>query len=141
ELGMRRGTQAHVAVAADQPQQAPDLLLSFIVATPLTPDELIRHVIKQPVARAPQNADMFGLQAHFLVAFALHGLHRALAVLGAASRALRCVFPDSLAPKDLVFAVDENDADMGAVAFTIEHGPPPPNSIQLRSIIRICSRL
>ena len=34
------------------------------------------------------------------------------------------MFPDPLAPKDLVPAIDENDADIGAVAFAIKHGPP-----------------
>src|SRR5690606_10982344 len=34
------------------------------------------------------------------------------------------MFPDSLAPKDLVFTIDENNADIGTVAFTIKHGHP-----------------
>ncbi|CFP60658.1 Uncharacterised protein [Bordetella pertussis] len=115
--------------------------MSFIVATPLSPDEVIRHVITQPITCTPQNADMLGLQAHLFMEFAIHGLHRAFAVLDATLRELPGMFPDSLAPEDLVFTVYENDADIGTVAFAIKHGPPPPNSIQLRSIIRICCHL
>src|SRR3546814_8505644 len=78
ELRMLRGTQADVGVAANQAQQEPDLFLTLIVPAPFAPDKMIRYVITQPVACAPQNADMFGLKAHFFVEFAIHGLHRAL---------------------------------------------------------------
>src|SRR5690606_16797823 len=90
----------------------------------LSPDEMVRHVITQPITCAPQYADMFRLQAYFFVELAIHGLHRAFAIFDAALWKLPCVFPDSLAPKDLVFAIDENNADIGTVAFTIKHGHP-----------------
>ncbi|KAG0919353.1 hypothetical protein G6F31_021150 [Rhizopus arrhizus] len=45
EFRMLRRAQAHIAVTSHQAQQEPNLFLSFIVATPLTPDEVIGHVI------------------------------------------------------------------------------------------------
>ncbi|KRC70236.1 hypothetical protein ASE30_17280 [Achromobacter sp. Root83] len=45
EFRMLRRAQAHVTVTAHQAQQEPNLFLSFIVATPLTPDKVIGHVI------------------------------------------------------------------------------------------------
>src|SRR5690606_34302038 len=125
EFGVVACAQADVAIAADQPQQEPDLLLALVVPPPFAPNVVFGDVVTQPVSSAPQYADMFRSQTHFLVEFSIHGLHRAFAVLDAALRELPRVFPDPLAPKDFVLGVDENNADVGAVAFAIQHGATP----------------
>jgi len=62
---------------------------------------------------------MFRQQAYFFVEFAIHGLHGTFSVLDATLRKLPSMFPNPLTPKDLVFTIDENNADIGTVAFTI----------------------
>src|SRR5690606_5688138 len=129
--------QADVAVAAHHAQQEPDLLLAFIVAPQFAAHVMIRYGITQPVPGPSQNAYVLGAQAGLLVEFAGHRLHGSYAVLDAPLRKLPCVFPDALAPENLVFLVHENDADIRTVAFAIQHGATSVvNSIQLPSIIR-----
>ena len=52
---------------------------------------------------------------------AVHGLFRRFTVLDAALRKLPGMFAYPLAPKDLVPMVDDDNADVRAVAVTIEH--------------------
>ncbi|MNR29440.1 hypothetical protein D3C85_1468270 [compost metagenome] len=130
---MVRGTQVDVAIAADHAQQEPDLLLALIVAADFAADELVRHLITQPVARATDDPDVLRKQADFFLQLAVHGLFRRLAVLDAALRKLPGVFADSLAPENLVTCVDEDDADVRAKAFTIEHDCTS-NPLELRRL-------
>src|SRR5690606_38452738 len=101
------------------------LLLALVVPPPFAPNVVFGDVVTQPVSSAPQYADMFRSQTHFLVEFSIHGLHRAFAVLDAALRELPRVFPDPLAPKDFVLGVDEKHAGVVAVAFAIQHRATP----------------
>src|SRR5690606_169890 len=97
---------------------------SFIVATRITPNKITRHVIAQPIARPPQNTDMLGEQADLFVEFAIHRLHGAFTVLDAPLRKLPRMFAYALTPEDLVLIINEDNANVRAVAFTVQHRPP-----------------
>jgi len=118
---MFAGAQADVAVAADQAQQEPDLFLSPVGTAPFAAHPLLRHLIAHPVARAADDPHMLGFEADFLVQFAVHGLLGRFALVDATLRKLPGMFAYALAPKNLVTTVDQNDADVRAKAFTIEH--------------------
>ncbi|OMP13832.1 hypothetical protein COLO4_00854, partial [Corchorus olitorius] len=111
ELRMLGGAQLDVAVATDHAQQEPDLFLAPIVAAYFAADELVRHLIPQPVARATDDPDVFWQQADFFVQFAEHRLFGRFAVLDAALWKLPGVLANALAPEHLVSCVDEDDAD------------------------------
>src|SRR5687768_17052955 len=128
--------QAHVAVAPDQAQQIPDLLLPAIggalrFALPARP--ALRHLVAQPFARAAEDAHVAALQADLLLELAVHGLQRRLAGLDAALGKLPGVLVHALAPEDLVPLVGEDDADVRTVAFLVEHAP---NRLQLECLER-----
>jgi hypothetical protein len=67
---------------------------------------------------------MFWLQPDFLLQFTVHGLLRRFAALDAALRKLPGVFSNALAPEDLVLRVTKDNADVRAIAFTVEHKNP-----------------
>src|ERR1700686_3443055 len=67
ELGVISGAQADIAVAPHHPQQKPDLFLAAIVPAYFALDELVRHLIAQPVAGATDDLDVLGMQAGFFV--------------------------------------------------------------------------
>src|SRR5688572_25083530 len=71
ELGLARSPESHVAIATDQPQEIPDLLLAAIIAAPLAPDPPVGHIVAQPFARAPEDANVPRLQTYFFVQFAV----------------------------------------------------------------------
>ena len=60
-------------------------------------------------------------QADFFHQFAVHGRFRAFARLDAALRELPRMLAHPLAPEDTVLAVDENDTDIRAIAFPVQH--------------------
>ena len=64
---------------------------------------------------------VLGPKPDLFMEFAVHGLLRRFAVLDATLWKLPGVFPYPLAPKNLVTLIDQDDADVRAVAFTIEH--------------------
>ena len=64
---------------------------------------------------------MFRSKANLLVELAEHGLFRRFAPFDAALRELPRVLANPLAPEDFVDPVDQNDADVGAVAVSIQH--------------------
>ena len=125
ELGVVGGAQVHVAVAADQPQQEPDLLLAAVVAARVAADEVVGHLVAQPVARARDDLHVLGQQADFFVQLAEHRLLGRLAVLDAALRKLPRVRAQPLAPENLVARVEQDDADVGPEAFPVEHNQTP----------------
>src|SRR5689334_25068526 len=132
ELGMVGGAEAHVVVAAGQPQQIPDLLLSAVAASPLALDPVLRDFVTQPVARAAENPDVLRLQSDFLAQFPVHRLLGRLAGIDAALRKLPGVLSDPLAPENQVPAVDDDDGDVRAIAVTVEHrGHPDAELIDL----------
>src|SRR5882724_10655580 len=116
-----RGPQAHIALAPDQPQQEPDLLLPPVIAAPIPFEPLRGHFVAQPIACPSQDLHMGGQQAHLFPQFAVHRLHRRFPDLDPALRELPGVFLDALAPENLVASVAENDADVRPVAVSIEH--------------------
>lgn len=125
ELRLGRGAQADVAVAAGQPQQEPDLLLSLVGAAPLAAHPLFRNVVSQPVARAAEDAHMLGLKPDLLVQFAEHRLFGRFPLLDPALRELPGMFANPFAPENLVALIGQNDADVRAITFPIEHGETP----------------
>src|SRR5690606_31890449 len=125
ELRVVRGAQVDVVVATDQSQQEPDLLLPAVVAAPLAPHPVFRHVVAQPVAGAADDADVLGTQPDFLVQLAVHRLLGRFAALDAALRKLPRMLANPLSPEDLVPRIDQDDADVGAIAVTVQHGPHP----------------
>src|SRR3979409_1825687 len=121
EFRSLRTPQAHIALAPDQPQQEPDLLLPSIIAAPIPFEPLRGHFVAQPVACPSQDLHMGGQQAHLFPQFAVHRLHRRFPDLDPALRELPGVFLDALAPENLVASVAENDADVRRIAVSIEH--------------------
>ena len=119
------GAQVHVAVAAHQAQQEPDLLLATVVTTRVFADELVGHFVAQPVARTPDDFDMLWPQANFFLQLAEHGLLGRFAVLDAPLRKLPGVRTQTFAPEDLVPCIEQDDADVGPEAFTVEHNLQP----------------
>jgi hypothetical protein len=118
------GAQVHVAVAAGQLQQEPDLLLALVVAARVAPDEVRRHLIAQPVAGPRDDAHVVLRQPHLLVELAEHRLLRRFAVVDAPLRELPRMGPYPFAPEDLVPMVEQDDADVGSEPITVEHNQP-----------------
>jgi hypothetical protein len=58
------------------------------------------------------------------VQFSEHGLLRTFAPIDTALRKLPAVGSYALAPENLVFLVEQNDADVGPKAFTVKHNQP-----------------
>src|SRR5258707_6424880 len=97
--------QADVATAPREAQQEPDLLLALVGAAPLALHPMQRHVVVQPVARAPENLDVLGLEPRLFLQLPVHRLLGSLPRLDAALGELPSVLLDALAPKHLVPAV------------------------------------
>jgi hypothetical protein len=62
---------------------------------------------------------MLGPQADLFVQFPVHGLDGAFAILDATLRKLPRVLPNTFTPKNLVFLIYEDNADIRTVAFTV----------------------
>src|SRR5258708_12683113 len=99
---MAARAQADVAIAARQAQQEPDLFLAFIGAAPFALHPMQRHVVVQPVARAPENLDVLGLEPRFFLQLPVHRLLGSLPPLHPALRQLPPSLLDALAPENLV---------------------------------------
>ena len=124
ELGMVGQAQVDVVVARAHAQQEPDLLLPAIMPANLALDEMVGYLIAQPVAGASHDLDMLLPQPDFLLQFAIHRLFGRLAIFNAPLRELPRVLAHPLAPPNLVMSVQEDDADVGAEPFTVEHSAP-----------------
>ena len=61
------GAQTDVAVAAEHPKQEPDLFLAAVMTAYFALDELVGHLVTQPVARATDDLDVLRTQAGFFV--------------------------------------------------------------------------
>src|SRR5262245_12006172 len=119
---MRAGTQGDVVIPPHKAQQIPDLLLAAIGVTPLPLDPVARHAVLQPATRTAEDLDVLRTQPHFLVELPEHRLLGGFAVLYAALRKLPSMLAYPLSPEHLIARIDQNDADVRAIAFTIEHG-------------------
>jgi len=116
-----RGTKLNIAVATDKPEQIPDLFLTTVVASPLTPDPILWHFVSKPVPGAGDDTHVVRTKTDLLFEFAKHGLLRRFTALDATLRKLPRMFADALAPKHLVTPVQQDDADVGAVAVFVQH--------------------
>src|SRR5574340_821642 len=123
EFGMRAGAQTDIAITTNQAQQKPDLLLPAVATARFALVPALRNLITHPVAGASENFHMFRHQADFFAQFAVHCLFRGFAMLYAALRILPCVLPHPLAPEHLILVVRDNDADIRAVAVSVNHLP------------------
>jgi len=110
---------------AHQLQQKPDLLLTFVKTARIPADKTVWHLIAQPVTGAGHNAHMLTLQPDFFVQLPNHGLLGRLATINAALRKLPGVRTDTLAPKHLIFLVEQDDADVRPEAVSIQHNQTP----------------
>mmetsp|Transcript_53734 Transcript_53734/g.126548 ORF Transcript_53734/g.126548 Transcript_53734/m.126548 type:complete len:319 (+) Transcript_53734:1473-2429(+) len=128
EFGMVGRAQVHVTVAADHLQQEPDLFLAPVMTPGIATDEVLGHFVAQPIACSRNDADMLWSEPHFLVELSEHRLLRRFTVLDAPLRELPRVRPDAFAPEHLVALVEQDDADVGAEAFTVEHNQPQISS-------------
>ena len=124
ELGVVGRAQVEVAVVAHQLEQEPDLLLPTIVAARVAPDEMGRHLVAQPVARARDDAHMILRQPHLFVELAEHRLLGRFAVIDAPLRELPGMGADPFTPEHLVLVVEQDDADVGSEPITVEHNQP-----------------
>src|SRR5258706_12081912 len=122
ELGLAVAAQLDVAVAPQHAQQVPDLLLSLVGAAPVAPDPFFGNLVAQPVAGAAEDAHVRGLEADLLLELAVHRLFRRFARFDASLGELPRVLVDSLAPEQVVVGVQEQDAHVGTVAVSVEHG-------------------
>ena len=122
---MAGGAQVDVPVGLDQLKQIPYLLLALVMAPSVSSDETIRHFIAQPISGSGHDAHMLRQEPHFFVQFSEHGLFRAFAPVNAALRKLPTVGSDALAPKHLIFLVEQNDADVRPKAFAVKHNQIP----------------
>jgi hypothetical protein len=112
-------------VLAYELQQVPDLFLALVVAARIPADVPVRHLIAQPVAGTGDDAHMLGLQAHFLMQFAVHRLLGGFAPVDASLRKLPTVRAYALAPEYLVLLVEQDDADVGPKAVPVKHNQTP----------------
>src|SRR5207344_1853997 len=99
----------------------PDLLLSAILAAGIPTHPVLRHVVAQPFAGAPEDLHMAGVEADLFLEFAVHRLLGCLATLDPALRELPGMLFYPLTPENLVPAVAKNDSYSRAIAITINH--------------------
>ena len=118
---MAGSPQINVVVLAEHAQEEPDLFLAFVGTAPLTPNPLFRDVVTQPVTGAAHDPDMLRQQSHFFLKLAVHGLFRGFALLDAPLWKLPRVFAYPFAPENLIAVADQNNADVRAIAFAVEH--------------------
>ncbi len=64
---------------------------------------------------------MLRKESHFFVQFAKHRLLGRLTAVDAALWKLPTVGADALAPKHLIFLVEQDDADVGSKPFSVKH--------------------
>ncbi len=64
---------------------------------------------------------MFRLQPDLFLQLAEHGLFGRFALLDAPLRELPGMLADALAPEDFVVLIDQNNADVRAITFPVEH--------------------
>ena len=86
---------------------------------------MVGHLVAQPVAGARDHLHVFGSQADLFVQFPEHRLFRRLAMLDAALRKLPRVGTKPLAPENLIARIEQDDADVGPEAVTVEHNQTP----------------
>ena len=65
------------------------------------------------------------MQPHFFVQFAEHGLLGGFTPVNATLRKLPGVRTYALAPKHLIFLVEQDDADVGPKAVPVKHNQTP----------------
>ena len=117
--------QIQMPVKAGELEQKPDLFLSFVVAARIPADVAVRHLVAQPVSGSGNNGYVLRLEPHFFVQFAEHGLFRGFAPVNAALRKLPRVGTYAFAPKNLIFLVEQDDADVGPKAVPVKHNQTP----------------
>src|SRR5690606_41363377 len=101
------------------------LLLAAVVAAPLAPDPVGRHVVAQPVAGTTDDPHMLATQADLLVQLAVHRLLGRFPALDTALRKLPGMLARTLAPENLVLLIDQNEPGVGAIAVAIRPGCTP----------------
>src|SRR5436305_6490532 len=92
KLGMLRLAQADIAVPAHQSEQKPDLLLPAILSACFTPHPVLRYVVAQPFACAPEYLYMARIETNLFLEFAVHGLLGRLTALDPDLRELPSMF-------------------------------------------------
>src|SRR5215467_3662999 len=97
--------QLDVAVAPDQPQEIPDLLLPAIAAAPLALDPVLRNIVAQPVSRAPEHSHVLGGKPHFFLELPVHRQLGLLPGVDPPLRELPRVLANPLSPEDEILRV------------------------------------
>src|SRR5471032_599319 len=121
EFGMTGAAQAHIGVAAGQPQEEPDLLLALVSTAPFAPYPIGRYIVSHPVPRAADDLDMLRLKSHFFHQLAKHRLLRRFTLFDATLRKLPRMLAHALTPEHLILAIDDNDADIRTIPVSVEH--------------------
>jgi hypothetical protein len=57
--------------------------------------------------------------------FAVHGLFWTLAMRNSALRKLPRMLPNAFSPENLVMAIEEDNANIGSISFTVKHDRAP----------------
>ena len=125
ELRVLGRPQVQIPVVTHQLKQEPDLFLAFVMAARIAADISVRHLVAQPVSGAGHNANVLLKEPHFFVQFTNHGLFGGLTPVNATLRKLPRVCANSLAPKYLIFLVEQDDADVGPKAVPVKHNQTP----------------
>ena len=91
------------------------------MAARVAADVMVRYLVAQPVACAREDLHVLGQQAYLFVQLTKHRLLGRLTVIDAALRKLPRMRAQPLAPENLIARVEQDDADVGPEAFTVEH--------------------
>ena len=124
EFRMIGRAQTYVRVPPDQAQEKPYLLLATIGIAPFPANPVLGNLVTQPLPRPPHDADMFRQQTNFLLEFTEHCLFGGFPLLDAPLRELPGMLSNTFAPENLVTAVGEDNADVRAKTFPIQHDEP-----------------
>src|SRR5690606_18302969 len=114
--------QGDAMLVAGVAQQKPLLLLADTERFGLVADQIARQAIAQPATGTGEDFHILLVQAHFLVKLAIERLLCAFTLLNAALGKLpRVVSANAPGPENLGLGIDENDPDIGAETFRIDH--------------------
>ena len=122
---MAGGAQIQIPVVPHQLEQKPDLFLALVMSSRITPNVPVWHLVAQPVPGTGNDADVLRMQADFLLQLPEHGLLGCFTPVNATLRKLPRVRAYALAPKYLIFLVEQDDADIGAKAVPVKHNQTP----------------
>ena len=95
------------------------------MAARIAADVAVRHLVAQPVSGTGDDGNVLRLEPHLFVQLTEHGLFGGFAPVNATLRELPRVGTYAFAPKNLIFLVEQDDADVGPKAVPVKHNQTP----------------